>query len=789
MENKEQAMSEDRTKFIDYIVGLAAGTVGETALLLRQKPRYDSEGNMLYHADGAPNATFPSFMPDKANIKDGESWYVNTGSYIVSRFEDGKPSARTSNVNFVLFMMLDDIGTKSKTPPIEPTWIMETSEGSFQWGYAFHEQPDKGDFCAAIKAIAAAGYTDPGATNAVRNCRVPGSINMKRGRGNFPARLVEFHPEREYTIEQICEALGVTPEEGDTAEFKAVKIRDTGQDNVLTWLSEQNLVLSTINNDGWCGIVCPNHAEHSDGMIEARYKPLDRSFCCYHGHCQDFDSRTFLDWVSTNGGPMATPGLRDELIAERMASMMDKISPTEAFPDEAAARVREVEKKEAGRLEQSEWFERFAYIQSDDCYFDMVTRQEIARNVFNALFRHVDCRSIHKKTQRVQASIYFDERRQDRGAPALAAVTFAAGDDVLVTRDGLVYGNRWTNARPDVSESDKIADHDVEPWLEHCRNLITDDRDLDHILNAMAFKIQNPKVKINHAILIGGDEGAGKDTIFQPFLWALGGKNWRNRSVIEAGGLESQWGYALEAEVVILNELKEPEARERRAMANKLKPLIAAPPATLSVNRKGMHPYDLVNRLMVLAYTNDSLPITLPTQDRRWFCVWTHAPRMTTPAADALWDWYETGGYEKCAAWLHQRDVSSFNPSAPPPVTEWKLNMVEHGMSAAESYLVELMRQRAGLFADGVIGGPFHRICDLLGPFLPVGIKVPPAALLHAFKEAGWIDMGRINSKEHMNKKHIFAAPEVIQKYGKSDLRRMAEVLPNSSIMPTLGKN
>jgi hypothetical protein len=789
MANEEQAMSEDRQKFIDYIVGLAAATVGETALLLRQKPRYDSEGNMLYHADGAPNATFPSFMPDKANIKDGESWYVNTGSYIVSRFEDGKPSARTTNVNFVLFMMLDDIGTKSKTPLIEPTWIMETSEGSFQWGYAFHEQPDKGDFCAAIKAIAAAGYTDPGATNAVRNCRVPGSINMKRGRGNFPARLVEFHPEREYTIEQICEALGVTPEEGDTAEFKAVKIRDTGQDNVLTWLSEQNLVLSTINNDGWCGIVCPNHQEHSDGMIEARYKPLDRSFCCYHGHCQHLDSRTFLDWVSTNGGPKATPGLRDELIAERMASMMDKISPTEAFPDEAAARVREVEKKEAGRLEQSEWFERFAYIQSDDCYFDMVTRQEIARNVFNALFRHVDCRSIHKKTQRVQSSVYFDERRQDRGAPALAAVTFAAGDDVLVTRDGLVYGNRWTNARPDVADSDKIADHDVEPWLEHCRNLITDDRDLDHILNAIAFKIQNPRVKINHAILIGGDEGAGKDTIFQPFLWALGGGNWRNRSVIEAGGLESQWGYALEAEVVILNELKEPEARERRAMANKLKPLIAAPPATLSVNRKGMHPYDLVNRLMVLAYTNDSLPITLPTQDRRWFCVWTHAPRMTTPAADALWGWYETGGYEKCAAWLWQRDVSSFNPSAPPPVTEWKLNMVEHGMSAAESYLVELMRQRGGLFADGVIGGPFHRICDLLGPLLPVGIKVPPAALLHAFKEAGWIDMGRLNSKEHMNKKHIFAAPEVIQKYGKSDLRRMAEVLPNSSIMPTLGKN
>jgi hypothetical protein len=110
-------------------------------------------------------------------------------------------------------------------------------------------------------------------------------------------------------------------------------------------------------------------------------------------------------------------------------------------------------------------------------------------------------------------------------------------------------------------------------------------------------------------------------------------------------------------------------------------------------------------------------------------------------------------------------------------------------MSAAESYLVELMRQRTGLFADGVIGGPFHRVCDLLGPLLPVGIKVPPAALLHALKEAGWIDMGRINSKDYQNKRHVFAAPEVIQKYNKAELRRMAEVLPNSSAMPTLGKN
>jgi hypothetical protein len=122
-------------------------------------------------------------------------------------------------------------------------------------------------------------------------------------------------------------------------------------------------------------------------------------------------------------------------------------------------------------------------------------------------------------------------------------------------------------------------------------------------------------------------------------------------------------------------------------------------------------------------------------------------------------------------------------------VTEWKLNMVEHGMSASESYLVELMHQRVGVFADGVIGGPFHRVYDLLGPLLPVGLKVPPAALLHAFKEAGWIDMGRIGSKEYSSKKHVFAAPDALQKHSKSELRRMVENTSNNSAMPKIGKN
>jgi hypothetical protein len=242
--------------------------------------------------------------------------------------------------------------------------------------------------------------------------------------------------------------------------------------------------------------------------------------------------------------------------------------------------------------------------------------------------------------------------------------------------------------------------------------------------------------------------------------------------------LSSQWGYALEAEIIILNELKEPDASSRRALANRLKPIIAAPPEMLSINRKGLHPYDMVNRCLVLAFSNDPVPISLASQDRRWFCVWSSAPRMPPAAAAALWSWYQAGGFAAVAAWLARRSLAAFNPAAAPGETEFKQNLIEHGMSMAESFLVEMMRARQGEFAAGVIGSPFHPICDRLAGMAPSGVKVPQPALLHALKEAGWLDCGRLAAVGLTTKKHIFAAPDVAARYNKSELRRMIEAPP-----------
>lgn len=736
-------------EFFEYIESLAPE--GETVLYVWQKPLEPRQ----YHADGALKATWPAFRPGKKR-REG-AWYANTASFMDERMVE-RVSAAAANCEYVLVMVLDDIGTKSKTPPLAPTWIMETSPGNYQWGYAFDfdAQPRKADFAAAIRAIADAGYTDPGACNPVRNFRIPGSINLKQGRADFAAVLTEFHPERVFTLAQICDALGVTPGEAQGSGPAPIRVADDGTDDVFGWLNEHGMVYSRPNGEGWAGVLCPNAVEHTDGSPEGRYMPATRAFCCLHGHCTHIDSEYFLTWVASKGGPTRERGLREELVQSRLAAALPSPSPEQAA--EAQRVIAEVDRKEAGRLEQASWYERYAYVQPDDSYFDMQDRRGVRRQSFNALFRHVQCFSIFPtaggKPRKVDASISFDENRQAMGARVLQGTTYAPGASVLCTRNGDVYGNRWVDARPQVSGGGS-----PDKWLEHVARLIPEQFEREHVLDTLAFKLQHPGVKINHAILLHGTQGCGKDSLFAPFLWAIGGKSLTNVSIVKNEEINRQFEYFLEAEVIVFNELYQNETADRRALENRLKPIIAAPPEYLMMDRKHEHPIEVQNQFLVLAMSNRRDAISLSKEDRRWFVCWTSAPRMAQADSIALWAWLESGGREAVAGWLMARDVSAYDPAATPPWTEAKETMLGAGRSLGESWLVEMIEQGRGEFAQGIVGGPWGALCDRLQGQAPNNAKIYPQALLHALSESGWIDWGMCHSKTNKTKAHVWAKP------------------------------
>jgi hypothetical protein len=440
--------------------------------------------------------------------------------------------------------------------------------------------------------------------------------------------------------------------------------------------------------------------------------------------------------------------------------------------------------EEIGTLEPNDWYKRFAFLLSSADFFDLHKRKLIERKSFDAAFRHHKMYSIHANANglhsRVTASTSYDENRIAMGARTLAGMIYAPGNSLFVGHDGEVYGNVWRDGRPSGIPGD------IGPWLEHAERMIPDAAERQHCLDWMAFKTQNPGVKINHGILHGGRQGSGKDTLWMPFLHAIGGPTGQNVKTVTTEEIQSAFNYYVLSEVLVLNELREPALADRRALENKLKPLLAAPPETFSVNEKGRHPYPAVNRLAVLGFSNERVSLSLSADDRRWMVLWSEAGILPQQDARALWAWYQAGGLDRVAYWLRQRDVSNFAPGDRPPVTDAKAVMMEGGLSAGEALLAEAMRNRVGVFRAGAIMGPWQPLIDEIQQGMQ-DHKISIQSLYVAAGHAGWLDLGKVKTADIAQKKHILCSLETLERYqhNRSDIRRMLEsLMPAAKVYP-----
>jgi len=57
-------------------------------------------------------------------------------------------------------------------------------------------------------------------------------------------------------------------------------------------------------------------------------------------------------------------------------------------------------------------------------------------------------------------------------------------------------------------------------WVKHLHKLYP--QEARHIIAFLAHRVQRPKEKINHAIVLGGPRGIGKDTMLEPVKHAVG---------------------------------------------------------------------------------------------------------------------------------------------------------------------------------------------------------------------------------------------------------------------------
>jgi hypothetical protein len=226
-------------------------------------------------------------------------------------------------------------------------------------------------------------------------------------------------------------------------------------------------------------------------------------------------------------------------------------------------------------------------------------------------------------------------------------------------------------------------------WEEHVRFLYPNDA--DHICDWLAQRVQQPAVKINHALVLGGVQRIGKDSILVPVRAAIGEWNFKE---IAAHRLLDRFNGWLKSVLLRVNEAHDMGELNRFQFYERIKGYTAAPPEVLSIDEKNVKAYAVPNVTGLVLTTNHKTDgMYLPADDHRHYVAWSD--RTLDDFEDgyfaSLHRWFAAGGAGHVAAWLAARDIAEFDPKAPPPQTDAWWEIVLAGQSPEKTDLADII--------------------------------------------------------------------------------------------------
>jgi hypothetical protein len=252
--------------------------------------------------------------------------------------------------------------------------------------------------------------------------------------------------------------------------------------------------------------------------------------------------------------------------------------------------------------------------------------------------------------------------------------------------DGLNTYNSYLPPNVPAGEASK-----AQPWLDLVKTIYP--RQNWHIIEWLAYKVQNPGSKINHALVLGGKQGIGKDTLLQPVIQAVGEHNSREISPVALLGNNNGF---VQSVILRISEAVDMGKRDRYKFYEHTKTLIAAPPNLLQCNKKYIPLHPVKNVCGIILTTNHKTGgIYIPAGDRRHFIAWSPLSKNDFEAKyfSNLWKWYNEDGCAHVAAFLQNLDLSEFNPKAPPRKTQAWHEFVDAGQSPQDAEFASVLSE------------------------------------------------------------------------------------------------
>jgi len=618
-------------------------------------------------------------------------------------------------------VVLDDIGTKvdpkSLPDDLEPTYIMESSKGNFQWGFVLEEPVDLLPAAEAlIQLVYESGYSDEGGKMPTKLVRLPEGVNGKKGdKMGFVSKLHTMDGPY-WEPQQLLDALGVAVKWADVIEDAEAVMRKrsteklgTGVwspvksispsldgiiDPVLEWLYENDMV---VNESGeWVTIRCPWGDLHSSGADTAGYKPVGRGndttrrgYHCFHDSCASRNTLDFLNFVAVNGGPEAS------------------------FIDHAAKLV-------------SEW----VYDANDNLAWQVKgvkNPMPVPLLGFNNAFAQYSINQVKSdgKTKNVKETAMW------LTSPARLTVYGSTFDPStpakFVEHNGVLRINRYT--KPEFPELPINMDH-VDRFLDFVEYLVPNEEDREYFLDWVIAKVQDPSFRGPAIIMTTPIQGTGRTTLGDMISTLIGKSNAENvpfEDIISPNNSYNEW---MERPLVVSDETLTTRDSDFYKSYEKLKRLIDPRPKKTRINPKyGKQRDDVMCYSSFLFMANHIGAAIVSDEDRRFYVIANTMQRETPEFFTGLNNWLNTLDNQGVPIWAThvynwmQQQTPDMNKLYEPP----QMNAAKEAMMSATKSPLEI-----GVDTVLQVCGPYLSITQFKQCIDSIAIRLNLEDLNHA---------------------------------------------------------
>lgn len=194
----------------------------------------------------------------------------------------------------------------------------------------------------------------------------------------------------------------------------------------------------------------------------------------------------------------------------------------------------------------------------------------------------------------------------------------------------------------------------------------------------LAYPLQHVGAKMRTAIVMHGDEGAGKNFLFD-IVAAIYGKY---GALVGQDELEDKFNDWRSCKLFVVGD----EVSSRQELVhnkNRLKALITSP--TVQINPKNLPRREESNHMNVVFLSNEITPLALDNSDRRYLVIYT--PRAKDfEFYRALGRWRDAGGIEAFYEFLLTYPLEDFDPYAPAPQTAAKRDLIDINRKSPELF-------------------------------------------------------------------------------------------------------